>query len=188
MNASLVHRAPGLNYYAAQLALLGNKEGHGLMTMSTAIDFRLPDGWTLRKVATSLAREWLPPFQVEVRPKAPRWVLQCVVETPETGTAPLWEAGISTSDYEARLEQADVSWVIRATFARGRGKGTVLARLSPNGELPGTIRMTVCQTGFPESLFDAVKLEEFLQAQGVEGLEGLFASLLSNEGLHPVAQ
>lgn len=156
------------------------------MTRSESMKFRLPNGWTLRKVATALAREWLPPFLADAGPKAPRWVLQPVVEQPDGEALPLWEAGITTEEYEQRLERPDLSWVIRANVARGRGKGTVLARLSVNEDQPETIHMSVMQSPIPESVFDSGKVDEFLQARGAQGMEGLMAGLLSGEGFQHI--
>lgn len=152
------------------------------MTTSASVRFRLLDGWTLRKVATAMAREWLPPILAKTGPKAPRWLLQPVVETPETGETPLWEAGISTEEYEKRLEHADLSWVIRANVARGRGKGSVLARLSGESDDENTIVMTVFPAALPESLFDKALVQEYLDARGAEGIEALFIGLVADAG------
>ncbi len=156
------------------------------MSTSASVEFRLPEGWTLRKVAAMLAREWLPPFLADTGPKAPRWVLQPVVEAPEKGALPLWEAGISTADYEERLDHADLAWAIRANVARGRGKGTILARLRLDAEDRETIHMTIFPAPLPESLFDSTKVDEYLQARDTEGLEGLLVNLLSAGGILPV--
>ena len=152
------------------------------MSKSDAMEFQLPEGWTVRRVATSLAREWLTPFLADTGPKAPRWVLQPVVEAPE-GDAPLWEAGITTEEYEKRLDREDLAWAIRASVARGRGKGTVLARLSIKKEEPGKVQVDIFQNPIPDSVFDSAKVDEFLQARGAQGMGGLMAGLLTNEGL-----
>ncbi len=157
------------------------------MTTSTAVEFRLPDGWTLRKVAAALARDLLPPFLAETGPKSPRWVLQPVVETPENGAPPLWQAGISTAEYEERLDHADLAWVIRASVARGRGKGNVLARLRLSPDHPNTFQLTVMQASLPESLLDAQRVSEYLGTRTVRGLEGLFIGLLNQEGIEQVS-
>lgn len=142
--------------------------------------FRLPEGWTLRKVANVLAREWIPPFRAEPAHKAARWVVQPVVEDPGAETNPLWEPGISTDEYEARLNRPDLCWSIRASA--GRGKNTILARLAMNDEEPGTFRMTVAEAGFPPALFDARKMDEFLKDQGASDADGLFEALLTSHG------
>jgi len=157
------------------------------MTTSTAVEFRLPAGWTLRKVAAALAREWLPPFLAETGPKSPRWVLQPVVEAPESGAPPLWQAGISTAEYEERLDHADLAWVIRASVARGRGKGNVLARLRLSQEQPNTFQLTVMQAAVPDTLLDTKRVSEYLGSADASGLEGLFVGLLNQEGIEQVS-
>lgn len=152
------------------------------MSIGEELTFQLPEGWTLRKVATTMVQEWLAPFRAEQAPKAARWLLQSVVN-PEKGAAPLWEAGISTEEYEARLEHPDLSWAIRAT--PGRGKSTVLASLSMRKDQPGTFQISCPVTAFPERLFDEEKLDQFLKEQGATGAEGLFTALLSNHGFNP---
>ena len=150
------------------------------MGNGSAKTFRLPEGWTLRKVATVLAREWIPPFRAEPAHRAARWVVQPVVEDPGEAGAPLWEAGISTDEYEARLERPDLSWIIRASA--GRGKSTVLARLVMNEDQPGTFDMTVTEAAFPPALFDTEKMDEYLRDQGAAEEDGLFAILLTSHG------
>lgn len=157
-----------------------------MTTTTTSVAFRLPDGWTLRKVAADLAREWLQPFLAKSGPKAPRWIIQPVMEPASEGELPLWEAGITTEEYEARLDRADVNWIIRANVARGRGKGSVLARLRPQEGDREVVEMTVFPTALPETLFDAAKVDEYLQEQGQEGMTGLFVGLLSSEGMQPI--
>jgi hypothetical protein len=146
------------------------------MSIGTTLTFRLPDGWTVRKVASVMAREWLPPFRAEPTVKAARWVVQSVMEDPGNADAPLWEAGISTQEYEARLERADLCWAIRASA--GRGRSTILARLAPMKD--NSFQMVPCQVVFPETLFDTEKLELFLKERNIEGVEGLFAGLLTS--------
>lgn len=154
------------------------------MSVSTTLLFRLPEGWTLRKVATAMAKEWLPPFRAEPTFRAARWVVQSVMEETGNGEAPLWEPGISTEEYEARLDRADLSWVIRASA--GRGKGTILARFAMSKGLPDTFQVECLQATFPETLFDAEKLEQFLESQGAAGAGGLFAALLISNGFEPI--
>lgn len=151
------------------------------MSTSDGAVFRLPAGWTLRRVANALARDWLPPYLREAGPRAPRWILQPVVEVPDD-VAPLWEAGISTAEYEERLDSADLTWAIRASVARGRGKGSVLARLSAEAEDPGRIHLSVFPAAVPETLFDTKKVDEYLEGRGLEGLEALVSGVLRDEG------
>ncbi len=151
------------------------------MAETTSVEVRLREGWTLRKVATALAREWLPPFLAETGPKAPRWILQPVVETPEEDAPPLWEPGISTEEYERRVESPRLAWVIRANVARGRNKGKILARLAYK-KPHELIDLTVFPVSIAESPFDDGKVQEFLDGQESDGMEGLFVGLLEGEG------
>lgn len=155
------------------------------MSVGTTMTFRLPKGWTVRKVAGAMAREWLPHFRAEPAAKAARWVVQSVMEESDKTKAPLWEAGISTSEYEERLDQADLSWAIRASA--GRGKGTILARLCLSKEQPETFELESCQTSFPETLFDAEKVDQFLNEQGIQEADGLFSGLLTSNGFEPTS-
>ena len=157
------------------------------MTKTGSLTFRLPKGWTVRKVANALAREWLPPFLAEAGPKAPRWVIQPVVEAPEGTKSPLWEAGISTEEYEQRLDRPDLTWLIRAGASRGRTKGTVLARLSMNAGDGETLEMSVTGEPVPNSLFNARKVDEFLQGRVDDGVGGLMVELLQAEGFQHVS-
>jgi hypothetical protein len=141
--------------------------------MST-LKYHLPEGWTPRKVATALVREWIPPFRAEPAAKAARWVVQSVVE--EAGDS-LWEPGISTEEYEQRLNRPDLSWAIRATA--GRGKSTILARLVLDKEDPTSFNMVVTPTAIPETLFDVSKTDELLQE---EQTPDLFTALLAKHG------
>lgn len=146
--------------------------------------FHLPGGWTLRKVASALVREWLPPFRAEPAAKAARWVVQSVVEDRGGTGVPLWEAGISTSEYEARLDRPDLCWAIRATA--GRGKGTILARLAMSQDQPDTFELECFQTAFPPALFDEAKVQEFLHTEAAPTAEDLFAALLTKNSFAPV--
>jgi hypothetical protein len=150
------------------------------MSMGTTTMFLLPQGWTLRKVAIALAREWLPPFRAVPVVKAAPWMVQPVVEEPGGHDGPLWEPGISTEDYEERLNRNDLCWQIRAKA--GRSKGTVLARLAMSKDHPMTFQMECCQDTFPETLFDAEKLGQFLAESGENRSAGLIAALLSDNG------
>jgi hypothetical protein len=154
------------------------------VNMGTTQTFELPQGWTLRKIATALAREWLPPFRAVVMVKAAPWMVQPVVEETGAGGA-LWEAGISTAEYEERLDRFDLSWVIRAKA--GRGRGTILARLAMSAEQPAAFHMVCSQDEFPATLFDAAKLAEFQAAHGMAGSDGLFAGLLIGNGFRATA-
>lgn len=160
------------------------------MNASTSVKFRLLDGWTVRKVAAALAREWLPPILAKTGPKAPRWLLQPVVEVPPGNDTQLWEAGISTEEYERRLENTDLSWVIRANVARGRGKGNVLARLAM--EEADTIVMNVYGSAVPESLFDQSMIRSYLKERsdddGDDGIDGLFVGLVADAGFNLIAE
>ncbi|MDF2630146.1 MAG: hypothetical protein K0R39_3977 [Symbiobacteriaceae bacterium] len=149
------------------------------MSTDTTLAFHLPEGWTLRKVVTAMVQEWLPPFRAEPAMKAARWVVQSVMESADQGGAPLWEPGISTSEYETRLDQVVRSWVSRATA--GRGKGTILARVALDEERPGLLQLSP-GTAFPETLFDADKVDE---VTGGAGPDGLFAALLTQHGFKP---
>jgi hypothetical protein len=150
------------------------------MTAGATLTYDLPQGWTLRKLVTAMVQEWLPPFRAEPALKAARWVVQSVMEGTDKAEAPLWEPGISTSEYESRVDQAVLSWAIRATA--GRGKGTILARLTMSQTEPERIQLVCSQTPFPETLFDAGKMDEFLKEQGAAGEDGLFAALLAQHG------
>jgi len=151
--------------------------------MGAAQTFELSEGWTLRKVATALVREWLVPFRPAVVLKSARWVVQPVVEEPANGR-PLWEEGISTEEYERRLESPDLAWSVRAKT--GRLRGLILARLTLNQNRPMTFDMACTQEALPETLIDPAKLAAFLKPHGLAGAEGLFAGLLIDNGL-PVA-
>lgn len=152
--------------------------------MSTTAAFYLPEGWTLRKVATALAREWLPALRAEPAARGARWTVQAVVEDPSPTGSPLWEPGISTREYQKRLDRSDLRWAIRATA--GRGKHTILARLGMRQEHPAVFELTCYQTSLPEILFDPEKVNEMLQGRAGEGSEeAIFAALLSQHGFQP---
>jgi hypothetical protein len=145
------------------------------MNMGTTLTFHLPDGWTLRRVATAMAREWLPPFRAVPVVKAAPWMVQPVVDESETAAAPLWEPGITTEEYEERLNHT-LRWSIRAKA--GRGKGTILARLAMTEDDAATFQMVCAPETFPETLFDSTKLAEFMDANP----DGLFVGLLTGNG------
>jgi hypothetical protein len=151
-----------------------------MSTGTTTLAFQLPEGWTLRKVATAMAREWLPPFRAEPAAKAARWVVQSVMEAPDNGAAPLWEAGISTSEYEERLDSAELNWVIRASA--GRGKSTILARFVLDKEHPERFQMVLVQPSFPDALFDVEKLDQLPEVNGTPGTAEVFSALLTSNG------
>jgi hypothetical protein len=156
-------------------------EGYHMTNMGTPLTFDLPQGWTLRKVATALARVWLPPFRaIPITKRAP-WMVQPIVEETDTTQGPLWERGISTEEYEERLNRAGLCWAIRAKA--GRGSGTILARLVMTDEqLPMTFQLVCSRDSFPEALFDAGRLAEFMDPQSAVGVNGLFAGLLLENG------
>ncbi|MHB9144507.1 MAG: hypothetical protein ACYC5Y_04140 [Symbiobacteriia bacterium] len=153
-------------------------------TMAT-LQFHLRKDWTLRKVVTALVREWLPPFRAAPPAKGIRWSVQRVVEVPGGAETDLWERGISTPEYEARLDRPEVSWSIRAR--NGRGKGVILAHLAMSADQPETVTMELCLDPFPDALFDAEKLEEFLEAPTSLEMGALCAALLTKHGFAPTA-
>lgn len=154
------------------------------MTIGTTLTFDMPQGWTLRKVATALAREWLPAFRAEPAVKGAAWMVQPIVEDPEEAAAPLWEPGISTEEYEERLDQAHLCWAIRAKA--GRGKGTVLARLELCEDNPNQFKLISSREAFPDTLFDPEKLSQFQESHVAAQADGLFAGLLIEHGFKPV--
>jgi hypothetical protein len=153
------------------------------MNMGATQTFELPRSWTLRQVATALAREWLSPFRPAVVVKSALWIVQPVVEEPAGQT--LWEAGISTEEYERRMERPDLTWTIRAKA--GRLKGMLLARLTPNPNRPMTFDMVCYQDALPETLIDSEKMVGFLEGRCLAGTAGLFAGLLIDNGFRVVS-
>lgn len=152
------------------------------MSNGVTSTFHLPKGWTLRKVAASLAQEWLTPYRAAPAMKAARWVVQAVVD-PDKVEEPLWEAGISTSEYEARLNRPDLTWAVRATA--GRGKSTMLARLNMVEDKPDTFEIATYKAPFPETLFDPGKVSEFLEEHDLQTAEDFFPALLQTNGFPP---
>jgi hypothetical protein len=157
----------------------------GLMNIGEARTYRLPQGWTLRQVATALARQWLPPFRAVSAVKGAPWMVQPIVDESATSGGPLWEPGISTEEYENRMNRTDLHWAIRAKA--GRGKGTILARLAMSAEHPGAFQLVCSQESFPATLFDNEKLARFAEEQGGEGADGLFGGLLVENGFRQFA-
>jgi len=155
------------------------------MNAGTTLTFTLPQGWTLRQVATALAREWLPPFRAVPATKGIPWMVQPIVEESDETGGPLWEPGISTEEYEGRLDRAGLQWAIRAKA--GRSKGTILARLAMGADHPATLQLVCCQDSFPATLFDADKLAQYLESQGTTGADGLFGGILVENGFQLVA-
>lgn len=154
------------------------------MNMGTTLRFDMPQGWTLRKVATALAREWLPPFRaIPVVKRAP-WMLQPIVMEKGENAAPLWEPGITTEEYEQRLDRSGLSWSIRAKA--GRNHGHILAQLTVTGEA-NTFCMVCSTDSFPDSLFDTEKLAHFTDTDGSGSADGLFAQLLLQNGFQLAA-
>ncbi|MGE5675857.1 MAG: hypothetical protein ACM3XM_18575 [Mycobacterium leprae] len=119
------------------------------------------------------------PFRAEPVGKAARWVVQSVVETPDQST--LWEPGISTTEYEERLERADLCWAIRASA--GRGHGTILARFAMCKDEPDTCQVECAQSALPERLFDTDKLSQLNGEH--DTVQDLFTALLSSNGFDP---
>lgn len=145
--------------------------------------FHLPAGWTVRKVAVALAQEWLAPFRAEPAAKAPRWVLQPVVQNPSPAGEPLWEAGITTEVYEERMNRPDLAWSVRASC--GRGRGMVLARLAAGDDEGTTLVVTCPENGLPATLFDQEAVEQFLAGQEPSGPSGLLTAVLRDHGFTP---
>lgn len=150
-----------------------------LMNMGTTLTFDMPQGWTLRKVATALAREWLPPFRAVPAVKKAPWMVQPIVSEQDEAVAHLWERGITTEEYEKRLDRSVLSWSIRAKA--GRSHGSILARLTVSEDQPMTFDLVCSQDPFPESLFDTDKLARFMDGSGGHP-DGLFAGLLIENG------
>jgi len=155
------------------------------MITSTPLQFHLREGWTLRQLVTTLVREWLPPFRAVPESKRMRWAVQPIVEPPGGPEAQLWERGISTREYEARLDHREVCWQVRAR--NGRAKGIILAHLAMSSDEPQTVTMLLCPDPFPEELFDAEKMEQDLNVPGSVGAGELFSILLTQHGFPPIA-
>jgi hypothetical protein len=157
-------------------------EGDRMTNMGTPRTFDLPQGWTLRQVATALARVWLPPFRaIPVTKRAP-WLVQSIMEQTDKTEGPLWERGISTAEYEERLNRSGLCWAIRAKA--GRSSGIILARLAMGEDLPMTFQLVCSRESFPETLFDAERLTEYLEPASTDEVDGLFAGLLIENGFH----
>ncbi|MGE5672668.1 MAG: hypothetical protein ACM3XM_02105 [Mycobacterium leprae] len=151
-----------------------------MTNMGTPLTFDLPEGWTLQKVATALVRVWLPPFRAIPLTKRAPWTVQPIVEETDETQGPLWEPGISTQEYEKRLNRSGLTWAIRAKA--GRTYGTILARLAMSADLPMSFQLYCSTESFPETLFDADLLTEFLTPQSGAGADGFFAGLLLANG------
>lgn len=149
----------------------------------TTLAFTLPEGWTLRKVVTTLAREWLPPFRAVPVEKGTSWMVQPIMEETDTSEGPLWEAGISTEEYERRLERPSLNWAVRAKSKHGRvSKTIILAHFTLSQDLPSVFEMVCTDEALPSSLFDAEKVANFLGEGTTAGAEGLIAALLQENG------
>lgn len=178
--------APGSFLYRIRSAGHPESEGRILTNMGTTLAFTLPEGWTLRKVATTLAREWLPPFRAAAVEKGTSWMVQPIMEETDASEGPLWEAGISTEEYERRLDRPGLNWAVRAKSKHGRtSKSLILARFTLKEEQPSVFEMVCTNEALPESLFDPEKLAEFQAEQGAPGAEGLFVGLLKEHGFAP---
>src|SRR2546428_7009285 len=144
------------------------------MNMGTTLAFALPQGWTLRKVATALAREWLPPFRAVPVEKGASWVVQPIMEETDDSNGPLWEPGIATEEYEKRLDRPGLGWAVRAKSNRGKtSKAIILARFTQSEDEPTKFELTCTQELLPEALFDAEKLAQYLDERGTTGMDGV---------------
>lgn len=151
--------------------------------MGTTLAFTLPEGWTLRKVATALAREWLPPFRAVPTLKGTSWMVQPIMEETDASEGPLWEAGIATEEYERRLEHPSLNWAVRAKSKHGRtSKSLILAHFTLREEQPPSVDMVCTTEPLPESLFDTEKLAEYLSGAENPSAEALFIALLKEHG------
>jgi hypothetical protein len=112
-------------------------------------------------------------------------MVQPVVEESDGAQGPLWERGISTEEYEDRLDRAGLCWVIRAKA--GRSVGTILARLAISESHPMTLEIVCSQDSFPVTLFDPDTLSQFLETQGRQGADGLFSGLLIGNGFRLIS-
>lgn len=154
---------------------------------STLHTFELPQDWTIRQVAHQLAREWLAHLRPEVVAKAvrwnDRWAIQPIVEPP-ANSEPLWEAGISTEEYEHRLDHPDVAWTIQARAGRPKFTANcmVLAHLSMSSKQPMAFDLVSFQVALPEPLIDPDKLAAYLAAHGDAQADELIPSLLIDRG------
>jgi hypothetical protein len=163
-------------------------EGDILMNMGTTLAFNLPNGWTLRKVATALAREWLPPFRAVPVEKGASWLVQPIMEETDESEGPLWEPGISTVEYERRLDRPGLGWAVRAKSNRGKtSKAMILARFTMRADQPDRFEMVCAQDSLPDTLFDAEKLGQFLANHSKTGADGLFAGLLIEHGFQLIS-
>jgi hypothetical protein len=154
------------------------------MSIGSTMVYHLQDGWTLRKVASTMVREWLQPFRAEPATKATRWVIQSVMEEVDEDQPPLWEPGISTEEYERRLDEANLRWCVRATA--GRGKGTILARFSMCDDRPDSFEVACTTDPLPAALFDPEKVDEYLKGRPNRGMQGLIEALLNDNGFEAV--
>lgn len=151
--------------------------------MGTPLTFGLPEGWSLRNVATALAREWLPPFRAETVAKGAPWLVQPIMEETSETEGPLWEPGISTEEYEKRLDRPDLGWAVRAKSSRGKtSKAVILARFTADAEDPRQFQMVCAVEALPEGLFDPEKIEQYLSERGMTGDDKLFSGLLLDNG------
>lgn len=158
-----------------------------IRNQSTLHTFELLPGWTIRQVAHQLAREWLTHLRPEVAAKAvkwnDRWTIQPIVEPP-ANSEPLWEAGISTEEYERRLDHPDVAWTIQARAGRPKVASNclVLAHLSMSPKQPMAFDLVSFQVALPELLIDPDKLAAYLAAHSGAQADELIPSLLIDRG------
>lgn len=154
--------------------------------MPVPLAFVLPDDMSLRNLATALASELLPPYLASpARPKGPRWVLKAVIHNPSGTAADLWEAGISTEEYQQRLEDPSLSWQIRADLTHTRGRGITLAEVK-HGDTPGSVVVEVADAVKPGTPFDPAKLSEHLGTEPT--MPDLFRTVLTEVGGRELVQ
>lgn len=116
-------------------------------------------------------------------------MVQPIMEETDASEGPLWEAGISTEEYERRLERPSLNWAVRAKSKHGRtSKTIVLAHFTLKEEQPAVFEMVCTDEALPESLFDATKVADFLENAGAKGAEGLFTGLLKEHGFAQYAE
>lgn len=110
-------------------------------------------------------------------------MVQPIMEETDASEGPLWEAGISTEEYERRLDRPGLNWAVRAKSKHGRtSKTIILAHFTLREEQPSIFEMVCTTEAMPESLFDTQKLGEFLADQDAPGAEALFVALLKEHG------
>lgn len=156
--------------------------------MGRPLTFGLPEGWSLRNVATAMAREWLPPFRAETAAKGAPWLVQPIMKETDESEGPLWEPGIATEEYERRLDRPSVNWAVRAKSSRGKtSKAVILVRFAVDEQDQSRFSMVPSLEAFPEGLFDQERIDQYLAEHGSAGIEGLYTALLREHGFQLVA-